>query len=78
VDPQPGMQLQQAALARAGQLTTELIELVRRLRVAVTEDEPRPAHEARQASGRLQSGELRTALSHTNRRSTRQVPHLFG
>lgn len=78
MDPQPGMDPQQAALARAGKLTTELIELVRRLRAAVADGEGRPAPEPRPASGRLKSGELRAAMRLANHRPPRQVPHLFG
>lgn len=78
MDAQPGMDPQQMALARAGQLTTELIDLVRALRAAVADGGERPAPEPRPASARLQPGDLRAAMGRANRRSSRQVPHLLG
>jgi hypothetical protein len=72
IDPEP------AALARAGRLTTELIELVAQLRAAVAGGEAPPATRTRPVSGRLRSGDLRAAMSGANPQSARRVPHLFG
>lgn len=73
-----GMYPRQAALARASQLTIELIELVRRVRAELVEAQEPPAHEARPGSARLQAGDLRSAVSAASRRATRPVPHLLG
>ncbi len=78
MEPRPGIYPRQAALARAGRLTVELIELVRQVRAAVADGQEQPAREARPVSGRLQAGDLRAAMSAANRRPARQVPHLFG
>ena len=74
----PADEARRAAVARAGGLTRELIDLVAQLRAALGEDEDRQAPESPRASARLRAGDLRAAMSHANRRSTRQVPHLLG
>lgn len=72
------IEARQAALARAGRLTSELIELVGQLRAALGVGEEQVAPESPRANPRLRSGDLRAAMSLANRRSTRQVPHLLG
>lgn len=78
MEPRPSRHPRQAALVRASQLTTELIELVRQVRAAVADGHEQPALEASPVGARLQSGDLRAALSAASRRPARQVPHLFG
>ena len=77
-DPYVDAEAQRAALARAGQLTRELIELVAALRAGLATQKEPAAPETEHARGRLRSGDLRAAMSHANRRPTRQVPHLLG
>ncbi len=76
--PYPDTEGQRAALTRAERLTNELIDLVAALRAGLAKPEDPVAAESDHARGRLKSGELRAAMSHANRRSTRQVPHLLG
>jgi hypothetical protein len=77
-DPPADSDAQRAALARAERLTSELIELVGAVRAGLAKPEDPVAPEGDHARGRLKSGDLRAAMSHASRRSTRQVPHLLG
>ncbi len=75
---QPGIHSRQAALERAGQLTTELLELVAKLRAEVDDGEDHPVPNTGPVNGRLRSGDLRAAFARANRRPARQVPDLLG
>jgi hypothetical protein len=79
-DSQPGIgDPRQAALERAGRLTAELIDLVGDLRAAVADEEGDHPAETEHLPGRLQSGDLRSALDRAQRRTDgRPVPHLLG